>query len=223
MRAKNYRERFSLEFVNVDYLCEKLDEYLPTSDPLSVLDEFVHSLREGSSAYLEAEFSAGRAVHDRPNEKNVLVKTGELRPGPGSSMWAAGLAVASRPELFRLAKAPLLVPGIISPRLFKRLPDMSISDALQMNMANVFEEIWQDVIDLHKAFNDAERLLEDLYASSRAFDAWKFAYGIGPVNRLELARALDVTPKTAYRAAQVLVERDLAELRDNRYLIAKAP
>lgn len=218
MRAKAYEERLSARFVTVDVLCEKLDDCLPTTDPLSVLDEFVQSLREESVEFLETEYSQSRRIYD-PTGK----RTGPLHPGPRSELWAAGLAVASRPELFRLGKAPLLVPGIVSPRLFRRHPDMTISEALQMNMATVFDEIWQDVVDLHKAFNGAESSLKDLYASSRAFEAWKFAYGIGPVNRLELARALNVTPKTAYRAAQVLVERDLAELRNDRYLIAKAP
>lgn len=217
MRAKNYGEKFSAKFLDVDVLCVKLDDLLPTSDPLSLLDNLVDDLRD-SVQFLEAEPEPGKSIYDTKGKK-----TGALRPGPRGDYWAAGLAISSRPEIFRLGNAPLLISGIISPLLFRRLPEMPASDALRMNMATAFDEIWQDIADIHRAMKEVGSQLEDLYASSRAFDAWKFAYAIGPINRFELARALQVTPKTAYRAVQVLVERDLAELQGGRYVIAKAP
>ena len=55
--------------------------------------------------------------------------------------------------------------------------------------------------------------MSGLYASSRAPDAWQLLLGFGPLTRAELARARDVTKRTASQGADALVKASLATLR----------
>lgn len=57
----------------------------------------------------------------------------------------------------------------------------------------------------------AEERLSGLYASSRAPDAWHLLLGMGPLTRAELARILDVTPRTASQVALALEQAGLIE------------
>jgi CRP-like cAMP-binding protein len=62
--------------------------------------------------------------------------------------------------------------------------------------------------------------LAGLYASSQAPAVWQLIVGLGPLTRAELARALDVTRRTASQAATALDRADLASLRPSDHALA---
>jgi len=65
-----------------------------------------------------------------------------------------------------------------------------------------------------------EERLAGLYASSQAPAVWQLISGLGPLTRAELARALDVTRRTASQAATALDRADLATLRPVDHALA---
>ncbi|MBB6125623.1 hypothetical protein FHS92_003387, partial [Sphingobium subterraneum] len=69
--------------------------------------------------------------------------------------------------------------------------------------------VQQDLNVLHKGLEHGQERLSGRYASSRAPDAWGLLLGLGPLTRAELARALDVTARTASQIALALVEAKL--------------
>lgn len=218
-RAKGYDGKIATsQFLLPVTVLNELAERMPTSDPMSTLEDLVEHLRENSPDFLEIE--DWEVELEAQTHETVALSEAHR---PESEFWAAGLAVAVRPEILRLGRGPLLVPGIMSKRLFRRNPDVSINEALRLNLSEATAGLYAEISSALKAYKAAQAELGDLYSSSRAFDAWRFAYGIGPVSRLEIARALDVTPKTAYAATSVLVERGLAMLRKDKMLVAKAP
>ena len=62
---------------------------------------------------------------------------------------------------------------------------------------------------LHKGLGHGLERLSGRYASSRSPDAWGLLLGLGALTRAELARALDVTARTASQIALALVEAQL--------------
>lgn len=66
---------------------------------------------------------------------------------------------------------------------------------------------------MRQALNRRDLELRGLYASSHAPHAWQLISALGPLTRAELARALDVTPRTASQAVIALENANLVRLR----------
>ncbi len=236
MDAKGYRERTAEKFLLVDSALSRLDDHLPTRSPIPVLEDWIEELRSESPDFLEVEH-----VEWDLDEANLQ----EARR-PRADGWAAGIALALRPEVFGLGKAPFLVPGALSKRIFAQDPDMQIVDALRENLEESFDEIYAEIAAALAAYRRAENELSDLYSSSRAFETWKFAYGAGPTSIMEVARMLAKRPQklttqisrrsgrtkrplpsqpvanTAKRAVEALLRRGLVSVREDKMIIAQA-
>lgn len=171
-KAKGYKKdiakpRFLLPVTVLD----ELDGRLPTSDPMSTLLDLVEHLRENSPDFLEIE---DWEVEQEATTHETIDLSEAHRPE--SDFWAAGLAVAARPEVLRLGKGPLLVPGIMSKRLFRQNPDLDLAEALRANLLECTFGLHAAIKEALVAYKAARVALEGLYRSSCAFDAWCFAY-----------------------------------------------
>ena len=66
-----------------------------------------------------------------------------------------------------------------------------------------------DLETLHRVLAHGQERLATRYASSHAPAAWTLLLGLGPLTRAELARALDVTARTASQIAAALEQAGL--------------
>lgn len=66
-----------------------------------------------------------------------------------------------------------------------------------------------DLEGLHKGIARGQDRLKDRYTSSHAPVAWTLLLGLGPLTRAEIARALDVTARTASQVALALEQAKL--------------
>jgi len=66
-----------------------------------------------------------------------------------------------------------------------------------------------DLETLHRALDYGQECLAGRYASSHAPAAWTLLMGLGPLTRSELARALNVTARTASQVALALEQAKL--------------
>ena len=176
----------------------RLDALLPSRDPVATLAVLAAHLRSEEIEFLEggSEVHAfGGATFDRP--------------APRGAAWAASLAVAMRPQLFGLGAAPLALAGLMPRSVFRSEPEEPVVALLRV--AADFAALWlgQDLQVLHKGLEHGQERLSRHYASSRASDAWHLLLGLGALTRAELARALDVTARTASQIALALVEAQL--------------
>jgi hypothetical protein len=176
----------------------RLDALLPSRDPVATLAVLAAHLRSEEIEFLEggSEVHAfGGATFDRP--------------APRGAAWAASLAVAMRPQLFGLGAAPLALAGLMPRSVFRSEPEEPVVALLRV--AADFAALWlgQDLQVLHKGLEHGQERLSRHYASSRASDAWHLLLGLGALTRAELARALDVTARTASQIALALVEAKL--------------
>jgi len=183
-----------------DRALELLDALLPSRDPVATLAELVEQLRCEEVAFLEGGteiHSFGGATFDRP--------------APRGAAWAASLAVAMRPQLFALGAAPLALAGLMPRSVFRPDPEDPIPALLGAATANAARCVHQDLQELHIRLEHGQERLVGRYASSHALPAWGLLLGLGPLTRAELARALDVTPRTASQVTTALVEAELVE------------
>ena len=74
-------------------------------------------------------------------------------------------------------------------------------------------DVASDLLAMRQALNRRDLELRALYASSHARQAWQLISALGPLTRAELARALDVTPRTASQAVVALENANLVRLR----------
>ena len=196
--AKSASESFASGYQPADRALERLDALLPTSNPVATLKEMVGQLRTDEIEFLEG----GSEVHAFAGATFDL-------PAPKGAAWAASLAGAMRPQLFGLGAAPLALAGLMPRSVFRSEPEEPVVALLRV--AADFAALWlgQDLQVLHKGLEHGQERLSGRYASSRAPDAWGLLLGLGPLTRAELARALDVTARTASQIALALVEAQL--------------
>jgi len=224
MAAKNYEPvEANSEFLLPIEALDKLKEIRPILSPLITLEDWIRKLRD-DPAYLEIR-EWQTEIEAREKYEHIAHGMTELNEAhrPESSFWAAGVAAAMYPALFGMARAPLLVPGVTSKLLFRQEPEVPLSEALVSNLNECLGEMQIEAVSAAEDYKKAKQALSDVYSSSHAFAAWRFAYGIGPVTRLEIGRMLDVTHKTAYNVTQTLIDRNLAELDSDKVIRARTP
>mgnify|MGYP003385497298 CR=1 FL=1 len=198
MAAKGVSERFTEAYGPADRALERLDTLLPAHDPIATLAALVDQLRTEEIDFLEG----GTEVHEFGGATFD-------RPAPRGAAWAASLAVAMRPQLFGLGAAPLALAGLMPRSVFRSEPEDPIPALLGAAVATA--ALWgQDDLEmLHKGLVHGQERLSGHYASSHAPAAWTLLLGLGPLTRAELARALNVTARTASQIALALVEANL--------------
>lgn len=147
-------------------------------------------LEGGSETYL----AAGRAFS---------------RPPARGGAWAAALAVSLRPQLFALGAAPLALAGLVPREAFQNLRERAIPAILAEALRTGAAAVRTDIIGSRAAIDLGKARLAKTNRSSRARDVWLLLAGLGPLTRAEIARALDVTKRTASQAAATLEEAGL--------------
>jgi DNA-binding transcriptional ArsR family regulator len=202
LTAKNQTEGFSETYLPADRALARLDQLLPSSDPMEALREWLEQLRTQEVEFLEGG--------------SEVVEFGGVaisRPALRGSAWAASLAVAMRPQLFGLGSAPLAFAGIMPRALFRELPEEPLPALLgaALEAASARAET-----DLHAMLNAeclANERLSHLYASSTAPQALLIIVALGPLTRAELARGLGVTKRTASQSVAALEAEGMLHLR----------
>jgi len=111
----------------------------------------------------------------------------------------------------QLGAAPLALAGLMPRSVFRPDPEDPIPALLGAATANAARCVHQDLQELHIRLEHGQERLVGRYASSHALPAWGLLLGLGPLTRAELARALDVTPRTASQVTTALVEAELVE------------
>lgn len=202
LAAKGVTESFASAFEPADAALARLDELLPSSDPVATLTALVEALRSDEIAFLESGTEL-HAFHGATFD----------RPAPKGAAWAASLAIAMRPQLFGLGAAPLALAGLAPRSAFRPEPEDPLPATLQEAVATACGHLRADSDAIRSGMALADARLSGLYASSRAPDAWCLLLGLGPLTRAELARALKVTKRTASQSAQALIKADLVGLR----------
>ena len=202
LKAKGASESFTSTFDAAERALERLDALLPAADPLATLAEWMRQLREDETPFLEggSEFvEVGGHVFSRFASR-----------GAG---WAASLAAAMRPQLFALGAAPLALAGLAPRSLFQQDLESPLPSLLSTAIGNAAIDVASDLLAMRQALNRRDLELRALYASSHARQAWQLISALGPLTRAELARALDVTPRTASQAVVALENANLVRLR----------
>lgn len=200
MAAKGVSERFTEVYGPADLALERLDALLPASDPIATLEALVEQLRNEEIEFLEggSEVHAfGGATFDRP--------------APRGAAWAASLAVAMRPQLFGLGAAPLALAGLMPRGVFRAEPEEPIPALLGSAAMTAARWGRDDLETLHRGLEYGQECLAGRYASSHAPAAWTLLLGLGALTRAELARALEVTPRTASQIAVALEQAGLID------------
>ena len=188
----------------------RLDALLPSPDPLATLIRLVEQLRGDEIAFLEGGTEV-HAVHGHAFD----------RPAPKGAAWAASLALAVRPQLFALGRAPLALAGLAPRSVFRAEPEAPYPTLLRDALQTSVKDLLDDLEASRRRLELGEERLASLYASSRTRDVWHLVIGLGPLTRAEVARGLRVTKRTASQAAEALVEAKLiAVLHGDAVLIA---
>lgn len=203
LAAKDLSESFSSAYDDADLALARLDELLPSSDPVATLAAYIEQLRTEEIAFLEG----GTEIHE-------LHGVTFDRPAPKGAAWAASLAIAMRPQLFGLGAAPLALSGLAPRAVFRPEPEDPPPATLREAVTTACGHLRADLVAIRSGVALADERLSGLYASSRAPDAWHLLLGLGPLTRAELARALCVTKRTASQAALALIEAGLVTLRE---------
>ena len=116
-----------------------------------------------------------------------------------------------RPQLFRLGGAPLALAGLAPRAAFRAEPEAPLPRTLQEAVVTACGHLRADLDAIRSGIALADERLSGLYASSRAPVAWGLLVGLGPLTRAELARILNVTPRTASQVALALEQAGLIE------------
>ena len=211
LKAKGVSESFTSSFDPADRALERLDALLPAADPLAALAEWIHQLREDETPFLEggSEFVEF--------EGHVF-----SRFAPRGAAWAASLAAALRPQLFGLGAAPLALAGLAPRGLFKEILESPLPSLLSTAIGSAAAAVSSDLAAMRQALHRRDLKLRGLYASSHAPHVWQLISALGPLTRAELARALEVTPRTASLAVVALESANLVRLRPADKVILSA-
>lgn len=211
LKAKGVSESFTSSFDPADRALERLDALLPAADPLAALAEWIHQLREDETPFLEggSEFVEF--------EGHVF-----SRFAPRGAAWAASLAAALRPQLFGLGAAPLALAGLAPRGLFKEILESPLPSLLSTAIGSAAAAVSSDLSAMRQALHRRDLKLRGLYASSHAPHVWQLIAALGPLTRAELARALEVTPRTASLAVVALESANLVRLRPADKVILSA-
>ena len=214
LAAKGVTESFASAFEPADAALARLDELLPSSDPVATLTALVEALRSDEIAFLESGTEL-HAFHGATFD----------RPAPKGAAWAASLAIAMRPQLFGLGAAPLALAGLAPRSAFRPEPEDPLPATLRESVTTACGDLRADLDAIRSGFALADARLSGLYASARAPDAWGLLLGLGPLTRAELARGLKVTKRTASQGALALEQAGLVEMRagDAALVIRDAP
>lgn len=209
LAAKGATESFTSAFDPADRALERLDALLPARDPLATLEEWLEQLREDEIDFLELG-----------SEDIVIEGKVFQRFAARGSAWAASLAAAMRPHLFSLGAAPLALAGLSPRSLFRAKLERPLPALLTQAIGTAAADVATDLAAVRAALALGDERLAGLYASSQAPAVWQLIAGLGPLTRAELARALDVTRRTASQAATALHKADLATLRYGDHALA---
>lgn len=202
LAAKNCAESFSSTFAPADAALDRLDALLPSDNPMTTLLHLVAELRAEEIEFLEGG--------------SEIVAFGGLaitRSAPRGAAWAASLAVAMRPQLFRLGAAPVAIAGALPRGVFRNVHDVPASAFIQDALMAACAQAESDLRALHGRLMQGEKALVTLNSSSTTPHAWRLICGLGPLTRAELARALGVTKRTASMAVSTLERMQLVRLR----------
>ncbi|AYO75961.1 hypothetical protein [Sphingobium yanoikuyae] len=209
LAAKGATENFASAFDPADRALARLDALLPARDPLATLSEWLDQLRDDEIDFLELG-----------SEDIVIEGKVFQRFASRGSAWAASLAAAMRPHVFGLGAAPLALAGLAPRSLFKVDLERPLPALLAQAIATAAADVAADLAAVRTALALGDERLAGLYASSQAPAVWRLIVGLGPLTRAELARALDVTRRTASQAATALARAELASLRPGDHALA---
>lgn len=209
LTAKGATESFASAFDPATRALERLDALLPARDPVGTLSEWLEQLREDEFDFLELG-----------SEEVVIEGKVFQRFAARGSAWAASLAAAMRPHVFSLGAAPLALAGLAPRSLFKVDLERPLPALLTSAISAASADVAIDLTTVRAALTLGDERLAGLYASSQAPAVWHLISGLGPLTRAELARALDVTRRTASQAATALDKADLATLRPGDQALA---
>lgn len=213
LAAKGTRESFTNAFNAADRALARLDALLPAHDPVEALCAWLKQLREDESDFLE-----------QASEEVVIGGKVFQRFAQRGSAWGASLAAAMRPHLFGLGAAPLALAGLAPRSLFKAEPEHPLPALLTAAIGVAAADVATDLTAVRAALALGDERLAGLYASSQAPSVWQLIASLGPLTRAELARALDITRRTASQAAIALENVGLATLRPGDHaLVPKIP
>ena len=193
LAAKGLTESFTSAYAPAEIALARLDALLPSQDAVATLAALALQLRRDEIEFLESATEI-HAFHGATFD----------RPAPKGAAWAASLAIAMRPQLFGLGTAPLALAGLAPRAVFRTQPEDPLPAALQEAVTTACGHLRADLAAIRSGMALADARLSGLYASSRAPAAWRLLLGLGPLTRAELARALDVTKRTASQAARAL-------------------
>lgn len=209
LAAKGQTESFSRRFDDADHALARIDALLPAEHGFEVLTELILALRTEEIAFLEG------GTEEALIEGHVF-----HRPAPRGSSWAASLALAVRPHIFGLGTAHFALAGLAPRALFRAEPEEPIRTIAASAIAYAAQCVTSALLDIRASLDEARSRLAGRYASSRASGAFALLLGLGPLTRAEIARALDVTPRTASHCADALVEAGLAVFREHDRALA---
>nr|AAD03871.1 unknown [Novosphingobium aromaticivorans] len=209
LAAKGTTESFTSACDPADRALARLDALLPARDPLATLEEWLEQLRDDEIDFLELG-----------SEEVVIEGKVFQRFAARGSAWAASLAAAMRPHVFGLGAAPLALAGLAPRSLFKADLERPLSALLTSAIDAAATDVATDLAAVRTALALGDERLAGLYASSQAPAVWQLILSLGPLTRAELARALDVTRRTASQAAAALDRADLATLRPGDHALA---
>jgi hypothetical protein len=209
LAAKGQTESFSRRFGDADRAIARIDALLPAEHGFEALTELVLALRREEIAFLEG------GTEEALIEGHVF-----HRPAPRGSAWAASLALAVRPHIFGLGAAPFALAGLAPRALLRAEPEEPIRTIAASAITHAAQGVTSALLDIRARLDEAASRLSGRYASSRASDAFALLLGLGPLTRAEIARALDVTPRTGSHCAEALAEAGLAMFRQHDRALA---
>lgn len=181
---------------------ERLDALLPTGNPLDAITSLVEALSAEEPGFLEGDpelrIAGGRAF---------------TAAAPRGDAWALSLVIAARPQLFALGVAPLALAGVARRELFRPRRERASVTILDEALDEALAWLTADVAFAAQAAARAKAVSARFNASSHAAAAYRLIAGLGPLTRIEIARGLAVSARTASLSVGKLEELSLAHLR----------
>ena len=151
LAAKGVTESFASAFETADAALARLDALLPSSDPVATLTALVEALRSDEIAFLES----GTEIH-------AFHGAAFDRPAPRGAAWAAGLAIAMRPQLFSLGAAPLTLAGLAPRALFRPEPEDPLPVILREAVTTASGHVCADLDAIRSGIARADERLSGL-------------------------------------------------------------
>lgn len=191
---------------------ERLDSLLPTGTPLETIRSLAEALSSDEPGFLEGD-----------SELRIAGGRAFTAAAPRGDAWAASLAIAARPQVFALGPAPLALAGIARRELFRPRRERSLSTILSEAIEEASAWLAADLAFAAQASVCAQSVSARFNASSHAAAGYRLVAGLGPLTRVEIARALGVSARTASLSVAKLEALSLVTLRARDKAVILSP